>query len=89
MLPIIKFEMMNLIDRLKKRFKKPKKVDCLEVITDKCTGCRRCVTGCKHDVFAIKDGKAIVNRLSECVGCGKCVEKMCKFEAIKLVISKD
>lgn len=79
---------MDLIHKLKMRFKKPKKVETLEIITDRCVGCRGCVDGCKREVFAMEDGKAIVKNLAACVGCGKCVEKMCKFEAIKLVISK-
>ncbi len=77
------------LSRLKKKFKKPKKVESLTVLTDKCVGCGVCVTKCKREVFTIDKElhHAVVTNLSQCVGCGKCVTKMCKFNAIELKLS--
>ncbi len=72
--------------RLKAKFKKPKEVESLEVMADRCTGCARCVEMCKREVFALVEGRAVVANLASCVGCGKCTEKMCNFGAIKLVL---
>lgn len=76
-----------MLHKLKMKFKKPKEVESLEIITDNCIGCAKCVNKCKQEVFAIKDGKAIVANRAACVGCGKCVEKMCNFGAINLVLA--
>lgn len=77
--------MMN----LKMRFKKPKEVVSLEIISDKCAGCGECVRHCKREVFSMDMSKreAIVANLANCVGCGKCTKKMCNFDAIKLVLA--
>ncbi|MFI3304679.1 MAG: 4Fe-4S dicluster domain-containing protein [Rikenellaceae bacterium] len=70
------------------KFKKPKEVTSLEIISDNCRGCGVCIERCKQKVFAHSDDgqKAIVARIENCVGCGKCVEKMCNFGAIKLIV---
>ncbi len=77
---------MDLIHRIKMKFKKPKMVETLEIIEGSCVGCGRCVEMCKMKVFAVSGRKVVVANRSSCVGCGKCVEKMCNFGAIKLVI---
>ncbi|MFI3262992.1 MAG: 4Fe-4S binding protein [Rikenellaceae bacterium] len=69
------------------KFKKPKTVETLEIITERCVGCKQCVEKCKQKVFAMSEGKAIVKNISACVGCGKCSEKICKFDAINLIVS--
>ncbi len=76
------------LDRLKRKFKKPKQVLSLEVNRDRCTGCGVCEKRCKRNVFTMdRDNNcAVVSVISDCVGCGKCVYKMCKFGAINLVI---
>lgn len=79
---------MNLIHKLKIKFKKPKKVELLQIIEENCTGCGVCAKMCKRNVFTVISKKAVVSNINACVGCGKCVEKMCKFEAINLVVSK-
>ncbi len=68
--------------------KKPRIVESLRVNAELCTGCAECVERCKRDVFGIdkKSGKATVIALANCVGCGKCVKKMCRFNAIELVV---
>lgn len=87
MLPIIKFEKMNFVDKIKVKFKKPKKVETLEIIDSKCVGCGMCVKMCKREVFGISDTQAFVANFEACVGCGKCVNKMCNYDAIKLVLA--
>ncbi len=76
-----------MLHRLKMKFKKPKEVETLEIISDNCIGCGKCVNMCKQEVFTLSEGKAIVANRAACVGCGKCVEKMCNFGAIKLVLA--
>lgn len=69
------------------KFKKPKEVELLEVIEDRCVGCGRCAKMCKREVFAMDGERAYVANLEACVGCGKCMEKMCNFGAINLVLA--
>ncbi len=78
---------MDLLHKLKMKFKKPKEVEILEVVTENCVGCKRCVQMCKREVFSMNGHKAIVTNFEACVGCGKCVEKMCNFGAINLVLA--
>lgn len=80
---------MDLIHRLKMKLKRPKKVLSLEIDKDRCVGCKRCVSGCKREVFVMDGCKAVVRSFAACVGCGKCVEKMCNFGAIYLVVEKN
>jgi NAD-dependent dihydropyrimidine dehydrogenase PreA subunit len=49
---------------------------------DKCTGSGECVTACPVEIFEIKDGKAIVKNISECIECCACVSA-CPAEAIE------
>lgn len=72
----------------KKGDKKSKKRVSLEILTNRCVGCKKCVKGCKRKVFAIENKRAIISDLTLCVGCGKCAKKLCKFEAIDLAIKK-
>ncbi len=78
--------MSSILHKLKMKFKKPKEVLSLEISEDRCVGCRVCIKRCKREVFKFdKDrGVAIVADINLCVGCGKCVEKMCNFGAITL-----
>lgn len=71
------------------KFKEPKEVASLTIITDRCTGCGSCIEKCKRNVFEMdrEAGVARVVNLTDCVGCGKCVEKMCNFEAISLALA--
>ncbi|MFI3278455.1 MAG: ferredoxin family protein [Rikenellaceae bacterium] len=78
-----------MITALKLRFKKPKEVRSLKIIADRCKSCYKCVDMCKRKVFEMdqKQGVAIVAHTENCVGCGKCVQKMCRFGAIELVLA--
>ncbi len=71
-------------------FKKPKEVVSLQVIADKCTGCRACVDMCKRKVFTLdsEQKRAVVAQLDQCVGCGKCLSKMCRHDAIELIVKE-
>ncbi len=42
--------------------------------TDKCDGKGECVDICPASVFEIKDGKAAVVNMEDCLGCESCVE---------------
>lgn len=78
---------MDLLHKLKAKFKKPKEVATLEILEDKCVGCGKCAAMCKREVFSMNGRKAVVANREMCVGCGKCVEKMCNFGAINLVLA--
>ena len=52
----------------------------INIIINKCTGCRLCINACPFDAISMVDKKAVVD-LSKCTLCGACKE-VCKFEAI-------
>jgi len=54
------------------------------VIDDKkCNGCFTCVDVCPMEVFEKGDGKAVVKKPDDCIGCKAC-EVQCPQEAIKV-----
>ena len=53
------------------------------VISDKCTNCGTCVDVCPVGVFAKENGKVVVKKPKECIGCRAC-EVQCPVEAIKV-----
>ena len=53
----------------------------IEVINDKCTGCKLCIPACPFGAIEIVDKKAVIK--DNCTFCGACVE-VCKFDAILL-----
>lgn len=53
----------------------------LQLFTDKCTGCGRCVEVCPHGVFELRDKRAAVTDRDLCMECGACA-KNCEFGAI-------
>ncbi len=55
----------------------------LELSPDKCTGCGMCVEVCPHDVFALKDKKAVIVDKDSCMECGSCVNN-CSFGALNV-----
>jgi 2-oxoglutarate ferredoxin oxidoreductase subunit delta len=50
---------------------------------DKCTICKTCISVCPVNVFEEKDGKVVVAKPGECIGCRAC-EAQCPQEAIKV-----
>ena len=49
-----------------------KNVARLELFQEKCIGCKACVDVCPHNVFYIKDGKAVILDKDLCMECGAC-----------------
>jgi len=50
-------------------------------ITDKCTGCGKCIKSCPYGAIEVIDKKAVI--LETCTLCGACVTS-CPFKAIEL-----
>lgn len=50
-------------------------------ITDKCTGCEKCIPSCPYGAIKVTDKKAVI--LETCTLCGACVGS-CPFKAIEL-----
>lgn len=60
------------------------KISDLEIkVTDRCTGCKECVSLCFVRAISIINSKAVIN--NDCRGCGRCVQK-CRSNAIELII---
>jgi len=57
------------------------KVTTLQFISDKCTGCGRCVEVCPHGVFEMEGKRAVLTDRDRCMECGACA-KNCEFNAI-------
>jgi len=53
----------------------------IEVLLDKCTGCRKCIPACPFSAIVVEDKKARI--LESCTFCGACVSA-CPFGAILL-----
>lgn len=49
---------------------------------EKCTGIGECVSVCPVDILEVVDGKAIVNKIGECIECCSCVSA-CPNDAIE------
>lgn len=54
----------------------------INIIAEKCVGCRLCVGACPFNAIEVKDKKA--NILDNCTLCGSCVSA-CKFDAINFI----
>ncbi|MGI6113787.1 MAG: FAD-binding protein [Mahellales bacterium] len=57
----------------------------IKILTDKCTGCRLCVSSCPYGCIKVEDKKAQI--LDNCSLCGACVDS-CKFNAIEITADK-
>lgn len=53
----------------------------VKLIPEKCTGCGMCVEVCPHDVFVLKNKKAIIQDRDSCMECGACAGN-CAFDAV-------
>ena len=56
-------------------------VTTLQLFSDKCTGCGRCVEVCPQGVFEMRDKRAAVIDRDCCMECGACALN-CEFNAI-------
>ncbi len=54
------------------------------IMSDRCTGCGMCLEVCPHNVFAIREGKAVIIDSDRCMECGACANN-CAFEALCVV----
>lgn len=54
----------------------------INIIKEKCVGCKKCVGACPFGAIEIHDKKAIIG--PKCTLCGSCVEG-CKFSAINFI----
>ena len=61
----------------------------IRVVEEKCTGCQRCLTKCKHRVLKRGDNKKGAKVYPEspnsCTGCEDCLSA-CKFDALELIL---
>lgn len=60
-----------------------KNVTTLQLNTEKCIGCGRCIEVCPHGVFVIVNSKAKINDRDVCMECGACAMN-CPVEAISV-----
>lgn len=60
-----------------------KNVVTLELNSDLCKGCGRCLEVCPHHVFELRSGQAAVRERDACMECGACARN-CPFKAIKV-----
>lgn len=58
-----------------------KDVTTLTLTPATCTGCGRCVEVCPHEVFEIRDRKAVIVARDACMECGACV-KNCAYGSL-------
>jgi electron transfer flavoprotein alpha subunit len=54
----------------------------INIINEKCVGCKKCVGACPFGAIDIKDKKAAINE--KCTLCGSCEER-CNFNAINYI----
>lgn len=53
----------------------------IDIISDKCIGCKLCLKACMFGAIDMKEKKAVIN--DNCSLCGACVPS-CKFDAIRM-----
>jgi len=53
------------------------------MVTDKCTGCGMCIEVCPHNVFVLKEKKAVIIDRDACMECGACAAN-CAFGAVSV-----
>jgi len=57
-------------------------MSCINIITQKCVGCKLCIGACPFNAIEVTERKAKI--LDNCTLCGSCVSA-CKFNAIELI----
>lgn len=58
-------------------------VSTLEHDSERCTGCRKCVEVCPHQVFVMEEKKARIVDKDGCMECGACALN-CDFGALRV-----
>ena len=56
-------------------------VSTLQLVPDRCVGCRMCQTVCPQNVWEIRNKKAVIADLEACMECSACAMN-CAEEAI-------
>lgn len=51
-----------------------KNVTTLKLEAEKCTGCGMCLRVCPHEVFDLKDKRALIKDRDACMECGACMQ---------------
>jgi len=59
----------------------------IEVITEKCVGCKLCIKSCPYEAIHMEGRLAVID-MDKCTLCGACVDA-CKFDAIILRREED
>ena len=60
-----------------------KNVVTLQLDSEKCTGCRRCLQVCPQCVLTVVAKKARISARDNCIECGACMQN-CEYEAISV-----
>ena len=60
-----------------------KNVSTLNLKSEQCTGCGRCIEVCPHNVFLIENRKTVIFDKDGCMECGACA-KNCPFNALEV-----
>lgn len=55
----------------------------LRLDSEKCTGCRKCTQVCPQAVFEMRDKKAHILDIDDCMECGACALN-CKYGALSV-----
>ncbi|OGF46495.1 MAG: ferredoxin [Candidatus Firestonebacteria bacterium RIFOXYC2_FULL_39_67] len=58
-------------------------VSTLKLNLHKCSGCGMCLKVCPHEVFAVRNRKAVIVDLDSCMECGAC-KINCSFGALEV-----
>ena len=60
-----------------------KNIVTLKLDVQKCNGCMMCIIVCPHEVFLLKNKKAVITNKDQCMECGACAIN-CPEEAISV-----
>lgn len=66
-----------------KGFSYLRNVSTLELHPEACIGCGRCLEVCPHQVFSLRENKALVIDFDACMECGACARN-CPAAAIRV-----